>query len=286
MLYPNGQRIFAASPRLTAGALAATGAAGYGGILGARFNRYGTLSPVVGGLPSGYGGRSAVLPVRAGGLSSVVALAVAAAGAGVLGLPADGSASFVISVAPAEGQLISSGSGAATFTLTAAPLLLTASIGGTGSAAFTLTTNTPTLGAEAGLIGAASMSFAGTLTPYAIGSMSGSTVDTSVLTGDTVAAAVWSAAATANNAAGTMGSKLNTASSGGVDLGALASAVWGHTLRTLTDATQQAQLQDVWQRLGLDPANPQTTTTTTISAGPVQQSITEAAGTVTVTRLP
>lgn len=51
--------------------------------------------------------------------------------------------------------------------------------------------------------------------------------------------------------------------------------------------TEQAQrLQDVWQRLGLDPANPQTTTPTSISAGGVQQSLAESAGTVTVTRLP
>lgn len=51
--------------------------------------------------------------------------------------------------------------------------------------------------------------------------------------------------------------------------------------------TEQSQrLQDIWQRLGLDPANPQTTTATSIAAGGVQQSLAESAGTVTVTRLP
>lgn len=196
MLYPNGQRVFAASPRLTAGALAATGAAGYRGILGARFNRYvsETFSPVVGGLPSGYGGRSAVLPVRAGGLSSVVAMSIAASGAGVLGLPGDGAAAFAVSAADAEGQLISSGVGAASFSLTASPLLLTASLGGTGTAAFALATNTPTMGAEAGMTGATSMTFNGVLTPYAIGSMSGSTVDGGTLTAASVASAVWTQA--------------------------------------------------------------------------------------------
>lgn len=41
--------------------------------------------------------------------------------------------------------------------------------------------------------------------------------------------AIWSTLAASFNSAGTMGSKLNTASSGGVDLDALASAVWNHT---------------------------------------------------------
>jgi hypothetical protein len=196
VLYPNGQLVFAASPRLTAGALAATGAAGYGGIRGARFNRYvsETFSPVVGGLPSGYGGRSALLPVRAGGLSSVVALSIAAAGAGVLGLPGDGAAAFTVSVSDAEGQLISSGSGAASFSLTASPLLLTASLGARGSASLAITTNTPTLGAEANLTGSAGMTFAGALTPYAIGNMIGSTVDGGTLTAASVASAVWTQA--------------------------------------------------------------------------------------------
>jgi hypothetical protein len=37
----------------------------------------------------------------------------------------------------------------------------------------------------------------------------------------------WGAIATNNNVSGTMGNKLNTASSGGVDLNALVDAVWG-----------------------------------------------------------
>lgn len=83
--------------------------------------------------------------------------------------------------------------------------------------------------------------------------------------------AVWSAAASEFNGAGTMGAKLNTASSGGVDLDALAAAVWAYATRTLTASDmpieQQAQILDIWQRLGLDPANPMTTTTTAIEAG-------------------
>lgn len=67
------------------------------------------------------------------------------------------------------------------------------------------------------------------VTPFAYGFMSGTTdVDAGVLTADSVATAVWSAQAVDNNDSGTMGNKLNTASSGGVDLNALADAVWEH----------------------------------------------------------
>jgi len=45
---------------------------------------------------------------------------------------------------------------------------------------------------------------------------------------------VWGALASSYNNAGTMGAKLNTASSGGVDLNALAEAVWEYVDRTLT----------------------------------------------------
>ena len=43
-------------------------------------------------------------------------------------------------------------------------------------------------------------------------------------------------------------------------------------------------LSDVWQRLGLDPANPMTASDTAINAGAVSQTVSESAGTVTVQR--
>jgi len=43
-------------------------------------------------------------------------------------------------------------------------------------------------------------------------------------------------------------------------------------------------LLDVWQRLGLDPANPMTASDTAINAGAVSQTVSESAGTVTVQR--
>lgn len=54
------------------------------------------------------------------------------------------------------------------------------------------------------------------------------------LTTSNVGQAVWSALAASNNTSGTMGQKLNSAASGGVDYGSLATAVWEHVTRTLT----------------------------------------------------
>ena len=96
-----------------------------------------------------------------------------------------------------------------------------------------------------------------------------------------VGAAVWNAIAASFNDPGTMGNKLNTASSGGVDYGALADAV-----RTELGVELDAILE-VWRRHGLDIANPLTQTATGISAGNIDLAITgDPDVSVTVTRQP
>lgn len=136
-----------------------------------------------------------------------------------------GSTSMSFTVADAFGKLIASGSGAAIMAFTVADALLVASINGTGSSGFTVGA-TATLGATADITGSvgftinvanaqayplndasplrtgtASFAISGTLVPYAIGRMSGSTIDTSILTVDTIAAGVLAAALTSPIAA-------------------------------------------------------------------------------------
>lgn len=53
-------------------------------------------------------------------------------------------------------------------------------------------------------------------------------------TKEQLAAAVWAASSTQNNEIGTMGQKLNSAATGGVDYESLAEAVWEYIDRTLT----------------------------------------------------
>jgi hypothetical protein len=56
--------------------------------------------------------------------------------------------------------------------------------------------------------------------------MVASTVDNSTLTALSITNAVWSALSADYNTAGSMGNKLNSAASGGVDYAALGQAVW------------------------------------------------------------
>lgn len=238
------------------------------GIMRSAFNKHGMMrnafqaySPLS-ATPYGHLSPSAwVLPKTAGGMSSrnVTRIDLSGAGSIVGGVTSPGSAALTFTVANAAGQLISSGQGAAAFAFTPNAPLLTASLGAIGAASFTLTASAD-LGAEASAEGSASFliamaasilpandappartaaaSFAvtGALTPYAIGALSGSTVDSSILTSDGIAGAVWSSVAAQFAEAGTMGAKLNSAASGGVDYAALGAAVWASVSRTLTSA--------------------------------------------------
>ena len=157
---------------------------------------------------------------------------------GVLGMPGSGTATITFTVPDVAGQLIVSGSGSASFAITTNNPLLTASVNGAGSAAMSFAANA-TIGAlafgsgsanitfsVAGSLlpsndasplrtGVATMSFSATLTSYAVGNMSGSTIDNSVLTPAQIASAVWKAVSSENNDSGTMGNKLNSASAAG-----------------------------------------------------------------------
>lgn len=162
-----------------------------------------------------------------------------------------GSSSIEIT-ASATGELKMSGSGTAEISVTAGPAAIVGIVSGAGSAEISVTTNAPILGAEAGGSGetvifmsatanilpeddappartaSATIYMTGSLVPYALGHMVGFALPYTELSPQSLASAVWQAQASENNLAGTMGNKLNTASSGGVDMDALAEAVWGY----------------------------------------------------------
>jgi hypothetical protein len=90
---------------------------------------------------------------------------------------------------------------------------------GAGAVAATLTAFADV---QASLSGAGSLS----IVPYATGELAANITGQSVLSPQSLAAAVWSAVAAQYNVAGTMGNKLNTAASGSIDYHALGLAVW------------------------------------------------------------
>ena len=110
-------------------------------------------------------------------------------------------------------------------------------------------TLTALLWALAGILWQANGIWTANTTQRADGYMTGNISPFTELSPQWLANAVWSALASEYNTSGTMGAKLNTASSGWVDLNALAQAVWEYTIRELTTSgwlspTQAQQLAD------------------------------------------
>ncbi len=133
-------------------------------------------------VPAGmYAGTAFFPPQKTGAITSRnrARIDISTSALAVGGITTTGTADFSIVTNTPAGQLISSGTGTASMTFTFANALLTASLSAIGSASFTLATNTPLLGAIASGIGNGTFTITGSLTPYAIGSMIGSTVDTS-----------------------------------------------------------------------------------------------------------
>lgn len=179
-------------------------------------------------IPAGYGvGNSIAPPITGGAMSSYrkARISLSASGDGALGYGIFGNAVITLN-ASAVGGLVAGGVGAAVISLSASGSV-TATIGATGSATISMS-GTAEPGALGWLEGEATIMLSGDVISYAIGHMVGSTEDNSALTPNSIRDAVWAAVAAEHNDSGTMGARLNSAASGGVDLNALADAVWDH----------------------------------------------------------
>ena len=203
-------------------------------VMRSAFNTHGMMRGAYGGnynalsaTPDGHLSPSAwVLPKTAGGMSSrnTINGAATATGNGNLGLPAAASLSGSGGITQALLALVVSavanlsGSG----TLTAGiigKLEAAAALAGSGNLA-------GAAGALASMLVGLSGSGAAVGTPYASGSMSANIKGYGDLTPEGIRDSIWNALAANYNTAGTMGNKLNSAASGGVDYAALGEAVW------------------------------------------------------------
>ena len=173
--------------------------------------------------PSGFfAGRAYFPPQKAGRIVSRSSLNINATASGAMGLPGVASADFSIN-ATAAGGLIAGGVAVCTFSINA-----TGDIAGlaAGQATASMQINA-SAGASAWAFGVANavMQINASAHPFGRGYMQASTVDNTTLTAKTISAAVWAAISAENNVSGTMGAKLNSAASGGVDYGDMALAV-------------------------------------------------------------
>lgn len=207
--------------RFLSGTVASTDRSNFSkpGMLAGRFE---SMSPIFAGIPSGHLAPSSwALPRIAGGGSGLAQSASDAVGALAAGRNIEGIA-VSTSDATGTGQTVASISATAASASTASGTVF-ASLLAAGTAA-SASTAAGAVTAVGWATGSAASTSGASLVSYATGSLSGSTQDSGALTPASVAAAVWQAVAAEQNAAGTMGNKLNTASSGGVDIDALVEA--------------------------------------------------------------
>lgn len=174
-------------------------------------------------VPSGMmAGRAFFAPQTAGRIVSRAPFSIEASASGALGLPASASASIAINAA-SIGGLIAGGVASCTMTFTATGSIAGLAAGQASSAISITASAIPS--ATAGGVANGTISITGAAIGYGLGYMNASTVDNSTLTPLSITNAVWSALAADYVAAGSMGNKLNSAASGGVDYSALAAAV-------------------------------------------------------------
>lgn len=165
-----------------------------------------------------------LMPKEGGAISSYKRTNMRIDGSAVaeMGLPRGGASSIVFSGNAVGGSIVSA-TGTATISINGTAAIV-ATLNTTGSATITID-GSAVLDAIASITGQTTITVNGHSSIMALGYMTGTTVETGELTPAGIATAVWAAIAASNNTGGTMGAKLNTASSGGVDLNALADAV-------------------------------------------------------------
>ena len=190
-----------------------------------------TSIPKQWGVPVGYT-TGWMLPQSSGYITAFSEIYLSQTGSAVMGRNLAGDI-FLELLAAADLSLVVSSTGVCTITLTlngdTVWSLLTS-----GNSQISLTA-TGTLGAVAFSTGESFVTLSAEADISALGFMTGSINPFTELSPEWLAKAVWAALASENNIAGTMGSKLNTASSGWIDMNALAEAVWEYWMRSLTD---------------------------------------------------
>lgn len=203
-------------------------------VLARQSGGYGKTAAV----PRGYGAIGLAWPARAGEMAADLDATITLSAAGTLlaTRAVEGSASIALD-AVGDVSAVASVAGSAAITLAATGSMQgLAAVAGTAAMSLSAAGD---IGATADVVGVAGIVLGASSTMGATAAVAGTAhfsgaAEGGQLTEAGIVSAVWSAAAAANNEVGSMGAKLNAAGSGGVDLEALATAVWAHAVRGLT----------------------------------------------------
>jgi hypothetical protein len=232
-LYPNGRYMTRSTYK---GYGVAPGLDAYTKGCGDRMNRFVSESFArTASTPDGYDIKGSVPPITAGGMATLREVASFAGSASLLqGGPMEGTAGVVAMTGDGNVSLVVGMEGnAAVVSLTADNAVLKLTIGLDGNGTWTLT-GTPNLAMIVPFEGAGSFSLAGTGDVRGLLSMEGEWTPFTELSPESLARAVWDSQLSNYQDSGSAGKALATASSGGVDLNAMAAAVWAYVNRTLT----------------------------------------------------
>jgi hypothetical protein len=186
--------------------------------------------------PDGYGMKGYVPPLKAGSMSTLTRIVDVGGTSNVLsGGPMIGTAPVVSFTGDSGLSMVVSMSGTAVVaSLTSSGITLALTIGLSGEGTWSLT-GTSGLSMIVPVEGTGSVaSVSGTSDLRGILSLSGEWTPFTELSPEGLASAVWNSMLTEYQTTGSAGKALSTASSGGVDLEALAQAVWEYVDRTLT----------------------------------------------------
>ncbi len=239
-VYPNGRHMSKVAGRHFGGAAAAVGGAGAGfdavqrNLRGNRLGRFaGEEHLPNASAPDGYGMQALVPPITAGSMSALVrGIEITGAGSLLQGGPMEGAGTITLTPDAVDLGLIVGLTGAGAIEFSAGAAALNLVLGMEGAGAITLT-GTGALSMIVPIDGTGAITFTGAGDLKGRLSMDGAWSPFTALSPEGLASAVWGALAASNNVAGTMGSKLNTASSGGVDINALAEAAALETLAAM-----------------------------------------------------
>lgn len=231
-LWPNGRYMTRSTFK---GYGVAPGLDAYTKGLGDRMNRFLSLNRTA-STPDGYGMRGYVPPIVAGSMSAQQTIEVLDTGTSNLlqGGPMEGSASVVEITGDGGLSLVVGLEGnAAVVSLTGDGMLLKLTIGLDGTGDWSLT-GTPNLSMIVPFEASGSFSLTGSADLRGNLSLDGEWTPFTELSPENLARAVWDSVLANYQEDGSAGKALSTASSGGVDLSALAAAVWAYVNRTLT----------------------------------------------------
>ena len=229
---------------------------------GERLNRTANFVKTA-SIPEGYAPKATiVMPATAGGMSGTAHIATSGDGNLLQGGPmvGEGTMSFTPDTASLGLIVGMSGNGSITFTTADASLALTMAMDGSGNITFT---GAGGLSMIVPFEGNGNITFTGSADLKGRCSMQGEWTPYTELSPENLARSVWDALASEFNESGTMGAKLNTASSGGVDLVAMAQAILDAAQATPIHADTRkmngaevigdGSIPDPWRGVGVVP---------------------------------